>query len=59
MEVFKEHFSLCCQVFNLLPAASLPNYPYEVEDEQECLRFRSRRDVSADQTYEAFKVEKG
>ncbi|CAM4547116.1 unnamed protein product [Leuciscus chuanchicus] len=43
------------RVFNLLPVRSLPNYPYEVEDEQECLRFRARRAVSADQTYEAFK----
>ncbi|XP_077086661.1 alpha-2-macroglobulin-like [Siphateles boraxobius] len=43
------------RVFNLLPVRSLPNYPYEVEDEQECLRFRARRDVSADQTYETFK----
>ncbi|XP_056097146.1 alpha-2-macroglobulin-P-like [Rhinichthys klamathensis goyatoka] len=43
------------RVFNLLPVRSLPNYPYEVEDEQECLRFRARRDISADQTYETFK----
>ncbi|KAG1931636.1 pregnancy zone protein [Pimephales promelas] len=43
------------RVFNLLPVSSLPYYPYEVEDEQECLRFRARREISADQTYETFK----
>ncbi|ROI15093.1 Alpha-2-macroglobulin [Anabarilius grahami] len=42
-------------VFNLLPLRALSDYPYEVEDEQECLNVRSRRAVPADHSYETFK----
>ncbi|XP_067226492.1 alpha-2-macroglobulin-like protein 1 isoform X1 [Chanodichthys erythropterus] len=42
-------------VFNLLPLRSLSGYPYEVEDEQECLNVRPRRAVPADHAYETFK----
>lgn len=45
------------QVFNLLPVSSISVYPYEVEDEQECLNVRPRRAVSTDQAYQTFKVE--
>ncbi|KAF4116471.1 alpha-2-macroglobulin-like [Onychostoma macrolepis] len=42
-------------VFNLLPVRSLSDYPFGVEDEQECLNVRPRRAVPTDQAYEAFK----
>ncbi|XP_016425013.1 alpha-1-macroglobulin-like, partial [Sinocyclocheilus rhinocerous] len=42
-------------VFNLLPVRSLSDYPYPVEDEQECLNVRPRRPVPTDQAYEVFK----
>ncbi|KAK7175524.1 hypothetical protein R3I93_002440 [Phoxinus phoxinus] len=42
-------------VFNLLPVRSLSDYPYEVEDEQECINVRPRRAVPTDQAYETFK----
>ncbi|XP_039541680.1 alpha-2-macroglobulin-like [Pimephales promelas] len=42
-------------VFNLLPIRSLSEYPYEVEDEQECLNVRPRRAIPTDQAYETFK----
>ncbi|ROL50597.1 Alpha-2-macroglobulin [Anabarilius grahami] len=42
-------------VFNLLPVRSLSNYPYEVDDEQECLNVRPRRAVPADHAYDTFK----
>ncbi|XP_067226482.1 alpha-2-macroglobulin-like protein 1 [Chanodichthys erythropterus] len=42
-------------VFNMLPVRSLSNYPYEVDDEQECLNVRPRRAVSVDHAYDTFK----
>ncbi|XP_077058467.1 alpha-2-macroglobulin-like [Siphateles boraxobius] len=42
-------------LFNLLPVRSLSDYPYEVEDEQECINVRPRRAVPTDQPYETFK----
>ncbi|XP_051987560.1 alpha-2-macroglobulin-P-like [Xyrauchen texanus] len=42
-------------VFNLLPMQSQSDYPYEVEDEQECLIVRPRRAVPTDKAYETFK----
>ncbi|CAM4320863.1 unnamed protein product [Leuciscus chuanchicus] len=43
-------------VFNLLLVGSLSDrYPYEVEDEQECLNVRPRRAVPTDHAYEIFK----
>ncbi|KTF99972.1 hypothetical protein cypCar_00019544 [Cyprinus carpio] len=43
------------QVFSLLPVRSLSDYPFGVEDEQECLNVRPRRAVPTGQAYEAFK----
>uniref|UniRef100_A0A8C1TZQ2 Alpha-2-macroglobulin-like n=1 Tax=Cyprinus carpio TaxID=7962 RepID=A0A8C1TZQ2_CYPCA len=42
-------------VFSLLPVRSLSDYPFGVEDEQECLNVRPRRAVPTGQAYEAFK----
>ncbi|XP_073690843.1 alpha-2-macroglobulin-like [Garra rufa] len=42
-------------VFSLLPVQSLTDYPFGVEDEQECLNVRPRRAVPTDQAYETFK----
>ncbi|XP_067280946.1 alpha-2-macroglobulin-like protein 1 [Pseudorasbora parva] len=42
-------------VFNLLPVRLQSDYPYEVEDEQECLNVRARRAVPTEQAYETFK----
>ncbi|XP_051744963.1 alpha-2-macroglobulin-like [Ctenopharyngodon idella] len=42
-------------MYNLLPVRSLTDYPFGVEDEQECLNVRSRRAVPTDQAYEVFK----
>lgn len=44
-------------MYNLLPVRSLTDYPFGVEDEQECLNVRPRRAVPTDQAYEVFKVE--
>lgn len=43
------------KVFNLLPVQSGSDYPYTVEDEQECLHVRPRRAVPTDSTYESLK----
>ncbi|XP_043114437.1 alpha-2-macroglobulin-like [Puntigrus tetrazona] len=43
------------KIFNLLPMQSASGYPYNVEDEQECLHVRPRRAVSTDNTYESLK----
>ncbi|KAL1246514.1 hypothetical protein QQF64_034648 [Cirrhinus molitorella] len=42
-------------VFNLLPVRTLSDYPFGVEEEQECLNVRPRRAVPTDQAYETFK----
>ncbi|XP_056102933.1 alpha-2-macroglobulin-like [Rhinichthys klamathensis goyatoka] len=42
-------------VFNLLPVRSQSDYPYTVEDEQECLTLRPRRAVPTDHAYTGFK----
>uniref|UniRef100_A0A672KRR5 Alpha-2-macroglobulin-like n=1 Tax=Sinocyclocheilus grahami TaxID=75366 RepID=A0A672KRR5_SINGR len=42
-------------VFSLLPVQSLSDFPFSVEDEQQCLNVRPRRAVPADQAYESFK----
>ncbi|XP_016115418.1 alpha-2-macroglobulin-P-like [Sinocyclocheilus grahami] len=42
-------------VFSLLPVQWPTDYPFGVEDEQECLSVRPRRAVPADQAYESFK----
>ncbi|XP_067222424.1 alpha-2-macroglobulin-like isoform X2 [Chanodichthys erythropterus] len=43
------------KIFNLLPVKSGSNYPYSVEDEQECLHARPPRAVPTDNTYESLK----
>ncbi|XP_072548194.1 alpha-2-macroglobulin-like [Salminus brasiliensis] len=42
-------------VFNLLPVTSVSGYTYEVEDVQECLRVRPRRNAKGDDAYNAIK----
>ncbi|XP_059418671.1 alpha-2-macroglobulin-like [Carassius carassius] len=42
-------------VFSLLPVQGVSDYPFGVEDEQECLNVRPRRAVPTDQAYDAFK----
>ncbi|XP_056304777.1 LOW QUALITY PROTEIN: alpha-2-macroglobulin-like protein 1 [Danio aesculapii] len=42
-------------VFNMLPLQSLSDYPYGVEDQQDCLNVRPRRAVPTDQAYNTFK----
>ncbi len=44
------------QIFNLLPVQSVSDYPYAVEDQQECLHVRPRRALSTDNAYESLKV---
>ncbi|KAI7790047.1 alpha-2-macroglobulin-like [Triplophysa rosa] len=44
------------KIFGLLPVQSVSDYPYEVEDEQECLKVRPRRAVPTDSAYETFKA---
>ncbi|KAI7807101.1 putative alpha-2-macroglobulin-P-like, partial [Triplophysa rosa] len=44
------------KIFDLLPVQSVSDYPYDVEDEQECLKVRPRRAVPTDSAYEAFKA---
>ncbi|XP_016394934.1 alpha-2-macroglobulin-like [Sinocyclocheilus rhinocerous] len=43
------------KIFNLLPVQSVSDYPYSVEDEQECLHVRPRRAVLTDNAYESLK----
>ncbi|KAG1949077.1 pregnancy zone protein [Pimephales promelas] len=42
-------------VFNLLPVRSQSDYPFNVEDQQECLTLRPRRAVPTDHAYTSFK----
>ncbi|KAL7848745.1 hypothetical protein SRHO_G00203680 [Serrasalmus rhombeus] len=43
------------EVFNLLPVKSVSGYNREVEDAQECLHVRPRRDARIDHTYNTIK----
>ncbi|XP_037402274.1 alpha-2-macroglobulin-like [Pygocentrus nattereri] len=43
------------EVFNLLPVKSVSGYNHEVEDAQECLHVRPRRDAWIDHTYNTIK----
>ncbi|XP_067306995.1 alpha-2-macroglobulin-like [Pseudorasbora parva] len=43
------------KIFNLLPVQSGSDYPYNVEDELECLHVRPRRAVPTDNAYESLK----
>ncbi|XP_042595366.1 alpha-2-macroglobulin-like [Cyprinus carpio] len=43
------------KIFNLLPVQSVSDYPYSVEDEQECLHVRPRRAVLTDNAFESLK----
>ncbi|XP_073673660.1 alpha-2-macroglobulin-like [Garra rufa] len=43
------------KIFNLLPVQSVSDYPYSVEDEQECLHVRPRRAVPTDNAYDSLK----
>ncbi|XP_036453843.1 alpha-2-macroglobulin-like isoform X2 [Colossoma macropomum] len=43
------------EVFNLLPVKSVSGYNYEVEDDQECLHVRPRRDAQIDHAYNTIK----
>ncbi|XP_067306996.1 alpha-2-macroglobulin-like [Pseudorasbora parva] len=43
------------KIFNLLPVHSRSDYPYNVEDELECLHVRPRRAVPTDNAYESLK----
>ncbi|XP_059370476.1 alpha-2-macroglobulin-like [Carassius carassius] len=43
------------KIFNLLPVQSVSDYPYSVEDKQECLHVRPRRAVLTDNAYESLK----
>ncbi|XP_026138194.1 alpha-2-macroglobulin-like [Carassius auratus] len=43
------------KIFNLLPVQSVSDYPYSIEDEQECLHVRPRRAVLTDNAYESLK----
>uniref|UniRef100_A0A8C2BCC5 Alpha-2-macroglobulin-like n=1 Tax=Cyprinus carpio TaxID=7962 RepID=A0A8C2BCC5_CYPCA len=47
------------KIFNLLPVQSVSDYPYSVEDEQECLHVRPRRAVLTDNVFESLKVTSG
>uniref|UniRef100_A0A8C1FYI2 Alpha-2-macroglobulin-like n=1 Tax=Cyprinus carpio TaxID=7962 RepID=A0A8C1FYI2_CYPCA len=47
------------KIFNLLPVQSVSDYPYSVEDEQECLHVRPRRAVLTDNAFEYLKVTSG
>ncbi|XP_017346260.1 alpha-2-macroglobulin [Ictalurus punctatus] len=42
-------------IFNLLPVTSVLDYPYGVEDSQECLHVRPRRDAWIERTYYTLK----
>ncbi|XP_058600481.1 alpha-2-macroglobulin-like isoform X1 [Onychostoma macrolepis] len=43
------------KIFDLLPVRSVSGYPYDVEDQQECLHVRARRALSTDNAYESLK----
>uniref|UniRef100_A0A3B4CJL1 Alpha-2-macroglobulin-like n=1 Tax=Pygocentrus nattereri TaxID=42514 RepID=A0A3B4CJL1_PYGNA len=43
------------EVFNLLPVKSMSGYSYEVEDRQDCLYIRPRRNARIDHVYDAIK----
>ncbi|KAG7322067.1 hypothetical protein KOW79_014925 [Hemibagrus wyckioides] len=43
------------KIFNLLPVKALSEYPYQVEDAQECLNVRSRRNAGTDNAYNTLK----
>ncbi|XP_016394935.1 LOW QUALITY PROTEIN: pregnancy zone protein-like [Sinocyclocheilus rhinocerous] len=43
------------KIFNMLPVQSVSNYPYSVEDEQECLHVRPRQALMTDNAYESLK----
>ncbi|XP_059370484.1 alpha-2-macroglobulin-like [Carassius carassius] len=43
------------KIFKLLPVQSVSGYTQTVEDEQECLHVRPRRDLSTDNAYESLK----
>ncbi|XP_036453897.1 alpha-2-macroglobulin-like isoform X2 [Colossoma macropomum] len=43
------------EVFNLLPVKSMSGYSYEVEDGQECLHVRPRRNARIDHVYDTIK----
>uniref|UniRef100_A0A672KJ99 Alpha-2-macroglobulin-like n=1 Tax=Sinocyclocheilus grahami TaxID=75366 RepID=A0A672KJ99_SINGR len=43
------------KIFSMLPVQSVSNYPYSVEDEQECLHVRPRRALMTDNAYESLK----
>ncbi|XP_051522154.1 alpha-2-macroglobulin-P-like [Myxocyprinus asiaticus] len=43
------------KIFSMLPVQSVSDYPYGVEDEQQCLHVRPRRTVSTGHAYETFK----
>uniref|UniRef100_A0A672KR65 Alpha-2-macroglobulin-like n=1 Tax=Sinocyclocheilus grahami TaxID=75366 RepID=A0A672KR65_SINGR len=47
------------KIFSMLPVQSVSNYPYSVEDEQECLHVRPRRALMTDNAYESLKVTSG
>ncbi|MCI4385785.1 hypothetical protein PGIGA_G00054700 [Pangasianodon gigas] len=44
------------KIFSLLPVTTVSDYPYMVEDDQECLHVRPRRDA---QIYHAYNILKG
>lgn len=50
---FTDVFFSCLQVFDLLPVRSLTGYPYNVQDEPECLGFRPRLALVRDPAYTA------
>ncbi|XP_051522156.1 alpha-2-macroglobulin-like [Myxocyprinus asiaticus] len=43
------------KIFSMLPVQSLSDYPYGVEEEQQCLHVRPRRAVPTDHAYETLK----
>ncbi|XP_051962628.1 alpha-2-macroglobulin-like [Xyrauchen texanus] len=43
------------KIFRMLPVQSVSDYPYGVEDEQQCLHVRARRAVPTDHAYETLK----
>ncbi|XP_076832973.1 alpha-2-macroglobulin-like [Brachyhypopomus gauderio] len=43
------------KVFNLLPVTSVSDYPYSIEDEQDCLHVRPRRQTRDDHVYNTLK----
>ncbi|XP_051966607.1 alpha-2-macroglobulin-like [Xyrauchen texanus] len=43
------------KIFSMLPVKSVTDYPYAVEEEQQCLHVRPRRAVPTDHAYESLK----